>query len=157
MVPARNYRRRGAVAQESLKRRWCFGNYRQHGLSQPSNWLDCLDSKRLTVGRTARLAEVGIPTMRFYERAGLLPKAARTAANYRLYSNEAVSRIRFIRRAQQLGFTLKDIKELLGLHVSGRTSCSEVLLSCRDRRARIQGRFPFLRLCVPRISADRMS
>ena len=51
----------------------------------------------LTVGRTARLAEVGIPTMRFYERAGLLPKPTRTASNYRLYPEEAVTRIRFIR------------------------------------------------------------
>ena len=49
--------------------------------------------------------------MRFYERAGLLPKPARTTANYRLYPEETVTRIHFIRRAQQLGFTLKEIKD----------------------------------------------
>ena len=80
----------------------------------------------LTVGRTARMADVGIPTMRFYERAGLLPKAKRTAANYRLYPADAVTRIRFIRRAQHLGFTLKEIKALLGLRVSPKSSCSDV-------------------------------
>src|SRR3989442_10192470 len=84
------------------------------------------DDSRMTVGRTARLAEVGIPTMRFYERAGLLPKPTRTAANYRLYPNEAVIRIRFIRRAQQLGFTLKEIRELLELRVNRKNSCSDV-------------------------------
>jgi len=103
------------------------------------------DNSRLTVGRTARLAEVGIPTMRFYERAGLLPKAARTAANYRIYSDEAVTRIRFIRRAQQLGFTLKDIKELLGLRVSGRTSCSEVRSRAEAKVADIEARIRSLR------------
>jgi MerR family mercuric resistance operon transcriptional regulator len=81
---------------------------------------------RMTVGRTARLAEVGIPTMRFYERAGLLPKPTRTASNYRLYPDEAVARIRFIRRAKELGFTLKEIKDLLELRVSWRTSCAQV-------------------------------
>lgn len=80
----------------------------------------------LTVGRIARLAEVGIPTMRFYERAELLPKPTRTAANYRLYPEDVVTRIRFIRRAQQLGFTLKEIKDLLELRVSRRASCAEV-------------------------------
>ena len=89
------------------------------------NAADANDS-RLTVGRTARLAEVAIPTMRFYERAGLLPKPARTAGNYRLYSDEAVTRIRFIRRAQQLGFTLKEIKDLLELRVDRKNSCSDV-------------------------------
>ena len=81
---------------------------------------------RLTVGRTAPLADVGIPTMRFYERAGLLPRPTRTAANYRLYPDETVIRIRFIRRAQQLGFTLKEIRELLELRVNRRNSCSDV-------------------------------
>ena len=99
----------------------------------------------LTVGRTARLAEVGIPTMRFYERAGLLPKPTRTAANYRLYPEEAVTRIRFIRRAQQLGFTLKEIKDLLELRVSRRTSCAQVRSHARSKMADIERRIRSLR------------
>lgn len=94
----------------------------------------------LTVGRTARLADVGIPTMRFYERAGLLPKAKRTAANYRLYPADAVARIRFIRRAQQVGFTLKEIKALLDLRVSSKRSCSDVRQLAGEKVADIEAR-----------------
>jgi MerR family transcriptional regulator, copper efflux regulator len=99
----------------------------------------------LTIGRTARLAEVGIPTMRFYERAGLLPKASRTAANYRLYSDETVSRIRFIRRAQTLGFTLSEIKDLLELRVSRETSCAQVRARAEAKIADIAARLRSLR------------
>src|SRR5947208_8037351 len=94
----------------------------------------------LTVGRTASLAAVGIPTMRFYERTGLLPKPTRTAANYRLYPEDVVTRIRFIKRAQQLGFTLKEIKELLGLRVSRRTSCAQVRSHAENKMADIEKR-----------------
>jgi MerR family mercuric resistance operon transcriptional regulator len=100
---------------------------------------------RLTVGRTASLAEVGIPTMRFYERAGLLPRPTRSASNYRLYSDEAVARIRFIRRAQQLGFTLKEVKDLLELRVSRRTSCAEVRSRAEAKIADIGARIRSLR------------
>lgn len=63
----------------------------------------------------ARLAGVGIDTVRFYEREGLLPKAPRRASVYRQYPPGTVERIRFIRRAKSLGFTLRDIHELLAL------------------------------------------
>src|SRR6266498_1490839 len=79
-----------------------------------------------TVSELARAANVGVSTLRFYERARLLPKPARSAANYRLYSEDAVGRIRFIRRAQELGFTLDEIKDILNLRVSGERSCAEV-------------------------------
>jgi Hg(II)-responsive transcriptional regulator len=95
---------------------------------------------RMTVGRTARLANVGVPTMRFYERVGLLPEATRTAGNYRLYPDETVIRIRFIRRAQELGFTLKEIKELLELRVNRRKSCSDVRHLTGEKVADIQAR-----------------
>jgi DNA-binding transcriptional MerR regulator len=78
--------------------------------------------------------------MRFYERAGLLPKPARTAANYRLYPEEVVTRIRFIRRAQQLGFTLKEIKDLLELRVSRRSSCAQVRSHAQSKIADIERR-----------------
>jgi Hg(II)-responsive transcriptional regulator len=69
----------------------------------------------LTSGQLAKKTEVGVETLRFYEREGLLAKPARTATGYRQYPAEAVERVRFIRRAQLLGFQLKDIKELLVL------------------------------------------
>ncbi len=69
----------------------------------------------LTSGQLAKCAEVGVETLRFYEREGLLAKPARTTSGYRQYPVEAVERVQFIRRAQLLGFLLKDIKGLLSL------------------------------------------
>ncbi|MDX1609855.1 MAG: MerR family DNA-binding protein [Halofilum sp. (in: g-proteobacteria)] len=73
------------------------------------------ETSRLTIGRLARAAEVGVETIRFYEREGLLPEPARTASGYRQYPPEAVARLEFVRRAKQLGFSLAEIRELLAL------------------------------------------
>ena len=70
----------------------------------------------LTIGKTAKQAGVGIDTVRFYEREGLLPEARRTQSGYRLYSADDVDRLRFIRRAKTLGFSLEEIGELLSLN-----------------------------------------
>ena len=71
--------------------------------------------KRLTIGALARQADVGVDTVRFYERAGLMPQAQRTASGYRTYTVADVERLRFIRRAKALGFALDEIAELLRL------------------------------------------
>lgn len=80
----------------------------------------------LSIGQVARQAGVGVETVRFYEREGLLEEPMRRASGYRQYSQEAVIQIRFIKRAQQLGFSLKEIAELLALRVDGKTSCEQV-------------------------------
>lgn len=80
----------------------------------------------LSIGQVARRAGVGVETIRFYEREGLLEAPPRRASGYRQYSQEVVKRIRFIKRAQHLGFSLKEISELLLLRVDGQTSCEEV-------------------------------
>ena len=67
------------------------------------------------IGILARRAGVSIDTVRYYEKSGLLSPQSRLASGYRRYGEEQVSRLRFIRRAQELGFTLKDIRELLGI------------------------------------------
>ncbi|WP_051362102.1 MerR family transcriptional regulator [Solimonas soli] len=69
----------------------------------------------LTIGRLAERAGVGIDTVRYYERAGLLPPPPRRASGYREYPADSVRRLRFIRRAKELGFTLTEIGELLEL------------------------------------------
>lgn len=69
----------------------------------------------LTIGRIAQSAGVAIDTIRFYEREGLLPEPRRLPSGYREYDQSAVSRLRFIRRAKDLGFTLEEIRELLAL------------------------------------------
>jgi len=72
----------------------------------------------LTIGKLAKQSGVGIDTVRFYERQGLLPKVPRTASGYRLYSPAEVDRVRFIRRAKTLGFALQEIAELLKLNAT---------------------------------------
>lgn len=69
----------------------------------------------LTIGRMAKKAGVTIDTVRFYERRGLIAEPPRSAANYRLYPEEDAARLRFIRHAKDLGFSLTEIKELLDL------------------------------------------
>ena len=82
--------------------------------------------KALTIGQVARHAGVGIETVRFYERQGLLEEPARKQSGYRQYGEDVVARLRFIRRAKELGFSLKEIKELLALRVDPTTTCAEV-------------------------------
>ncbi len=82
--------------------------------------------KPLTIGTVARQAGVGVETIRFYERKGLIAEPPRSESGYRQYSGQAVSRVRFIRRAKELGFTLKEIKELLSLRASPKSRCGDV-------------------------------
>ncbi|MBS0380934.1 MAG: heavy metal-responsive transcriptional regulator [Proteobacteria bacterium] len=72
-------------------------------------------TQHFTIGGVARRAEVGIDTIRYYEREGLLPPPRRRASGYRDYGPDVVERLRFIRRAKELGFTLEEIRELLVL------------------------------------------
>jgi MerR family mercuric resistance operon transcriptional regulator len=88
----------------------------------------------LKTGELARQAGVNLQTIRYYERQGLLPRPARTQAGYRMFATETVGRVRFIKRAQELGFSLREIRGLLALRVDGRTSCAEV-----RRRAQAKG------------------
>jgi Zn(II)-responsive transcriptional regulator len=81
---------------------------------------------RLTIGKVAKSAGIGIETVRFYEREGLIQPLARTESNYRLYSNDGIVRLRFIKRAKALGFTLREIKELLFLRVDPDATKSDV-------------------------------
>lgn len=80
----------------------------------------------LTVSRLAQAAGVNPQTVRYYERRGLLPAPPRTESGYRLYPEEAVVRLRFIKQAQELGFSLEEIQELLALRVDASTSCAQV-------------------------------
>jgi MerR family copper efflux transcriptional regulator len=80
----------------------------------------------LTIGEVAKAAEVGVETVRFYEREGLIAQPPRRSSGYRQYPPETIRRVRFIRRAKDLGFTLKEIGELLSLRVSPGTTCVDV-------------------------------
>jgi DNA-binding transcriptional MerR regulator len=77
----------------------------------------------LKVGELAQRAGVGVQTLHYYERFGLLPIPDRSASNYRLYRTDALRRVQFIKKAQALGFALEEIKEILGLREQGRAPC----------------------------------
>ncbi len=81
----------------------------------------------LTIGRAARQAGVGVETIRFYERRGLIeqPPKPETSA-FRVYSDDTVARIRFIRQAQELGFSLREVGELLGLRADPAADAADV-------------------------------
>jgi Hg(II)-responsive transcriptional regulator len=80
----------------------------------------------LTVGKLAKTSGVNTETVRYYERIGLIPKPHRKESGYRQYSQEDVSRLKFILHAKELGFSLKEIRELLELRVEPETNCEEV-------------------------------
>lgn len=89
--------------------------------------------KGLRIGQVATQAGVGVETIRFYERRGLLAEPPRLASGYRQYREEAVSRIRFIRRSKELGFSLREVRELLSLRVDRQTSSAEVKLKAEAK------------------------
>ena len=82
--------------------------------------------RSLTIGQVAKQAGVGVETLRFYEREGLIAEPERLPSGYRQYPPEAVRRVRFIRRAKELGFTLKEIQELLDLRVDPGSTCRDI-------------------------------
>jgi MerR family copper efflux transcriptional regulator len=81
---------------------------------------------QLTIGRLATQAGVNVETIRYYQRRQLLSKPQRPSSGFRSYSKEDIQRIRFIKRAQELGFSLKEIQELLNLRVDSRSACAQV-------------------------------
>ena len=91
----------------------------------------------LSIGQLARKAGVNVETIRFYERKGLIPEPPRRESGYRQYAKSEVARLKFIKRAQELGFTLKEIAELLALRVDPQTTCAEVKNQAETKIARI--------------------
>ena len=94
----------------------------------------------LLIGDVARLTGVTVPTIRYYEQIGLLPAAPRSASGYRRYSNAAVEDLQFVKKAQGVGFSLEEIREILTLSRSGRTPCEQVLSFAREHLAALDER-----------------
>jgi len=103
------------------------------------------NSESLTIGKLAASAGVGRETIRYYERKGLLESPPRSAAGYRHYPPDAVDRLRFIRRAQELGFTLAEIIELLSLRVDEVSACGAVEARAREKLATVEDKIGDLR------------
>lgn len=96
------------------------------------------------IGRLARECGVSIDTIRYYERERLLAPPPRTPAGYRLYGADAVAKLRFIRHAQALGFTLGEIGELLALKRTPGSTCSDVRTRAQVKISDIAGRIAAL-------------
>ena len=97
-------------------------------------------TKALTIGLVARRAGIGVETVRFYERQGLIEEPPRRLSGYREYDDEVVSRLGFIRRAKDLGFTLKEIKELLSLRRDSSTPAADVKRRAEAKIADIESK-----------------
>ena len=94
----------------------------------------------LTIGTVARRVGVAIDTIRYYEREGLLPEPARRASGYRSYGQGAITQLRFIRRAKELGFTLQEIRELLALSADRQRGVKAVKARAQKRLAALDER-----------------
>lgn len=92
----------------------------------------------MTISRAAQRAGVGVETIRFYERRGLIRQPPRPrSGGYRFYDNNVVERIRFIRQAQELGFSLREIKELLSLRADPAADCGDVRAQAVTKRQEV--------------------
>jgi MerR family mercuric resistance operon transcriptional regulator len=84
------------------------------------------EMEQLTISQLAKRGGVNLETIRYYERRGLLPKPPRLQSGYRAFSSDAVRRVRFIKQAQALGFSLREIQELLALRIAPDTTRADV-------------------------------
>lgn len=115
------------------------------GPSPKAGRLDLVVGYRVHAGgvrtsEVAAAAHVNTQTLRYYERRGLLPQPQRTRSGYRAYTADAVRVVRFVKRAQQLGFTLDDTEELLHLADGGPASCEDAKTMAGTRIADLQRR-----------------
>lgn len=97
------------------------------------------------IGKLAEHAAVNLQTIRYYEREGLLPEPPRLTSGYRLYPDTAVRRVRFIKRAQEIGFSLAEIRELLSLRIDARRESAEVRALAETKIADIDAKIRTLK------------
>lgn len=99
-----------------------------------------LANRSLKIGEVAKASGIGIETLRFYEKSGLLDSPSRTESGYRMYSADVLERLDFIKRAQVLGFSLDEIKRIISDKRAGQSPCAEVREIVRHRLAELDAR-----------------
>ena len=99
----------------------------------------------LKIGELAERADVNLQTIRYYEREGLLPEPPRLSSGYRVYPDSTVRRVRFIKRAQEIGFSLAEIRELLSLRIDAQRTSAEVRSLAEAKIADIEGKIRTLK------------
>lgn len=110
-----------------------------------------------TIGKLAALADVSTDALRYYEREGLLAPTAKSDGGYRLYGGDAVRHIRFIKQAQQCGFTLAEIRELLILRGRETACCGDVRQRAIEKKLQLEARIRTMRTmskALDRLIAD---
>ncbi len=100
--------------------------------------------QQLTISRLAQLGGVNLETIRYYERRSLLPKPPRTQAGYRQFPPDTAERLRFIKRAQELGFSLEEVGELLALRMEQGKNRANVRARAEAKIAEIEGKMETL-------------
>jgi len=99
----------------------------------------------LTIGELAKRGGVNLETIRYYEQQGLIPKPPRLQSGYRAFPSESIQRVRFIKKAQELGFSLKEINELLALQVDPHSTGADVKKRAERKIAGIEEKIKTLR------------
>lgn len=99
----------------------------------------------LKIGEVSKRSGIGIEALRFYERGGLLGRPARTRSGYRVYDEGVLKRLAFIKRAQVLGFSLEEIKQIIAESQSGHSPCAEVREIVRHRLQELDERMNEMR------------
>ncbi len=99
----------------------------------------------LTIGQVARAANVNVETLRYYERRGLVPKPPRSSALYRHYPEDTVPRVQFVKHAQELGFSLREIRDLLSLRAAPKARCADVRRRAESKIGEIEAKIRALR------------
>lgn len=105
-----------------------------------------MNRESLTIGQVARLSGVGVETVRFYERKGLVSQPPKKESGYRQYPDDVVKRIKFIKRAKELGFSLREISELLSLRVEPGANCADVRKKAVDKISDVEARIAELQV-----------
>ena len=98
-----------------------------------------------TIGKLAGLTNVSNDTLRYYEHEGLITPTAKSAAGYRLYDQDSVRRIRFIKHAQRCGFTLAEIRDLLVLRGHDRACCGDIRTRAIEKKLQIENKIRAMR------------
>jgi len=98
-----------------------------------------------TIGKVAARAQLSADSIRFYEREGLLSPAQKTESGYRLYTDEAIRRLNFIKHAQQCGFSLSEIRDLLELKGHDRSCCNDVYRLALEKKLQLKSKIKALK------------
>lgn len=116
-----------------------------HQRVKPSASTTRLRDTAMLIGEAAKAAGVSVQTLHFYERERLIPRPVRSDSGYRLYTPEIIERVRFIRKAQSLDFSLDEIKKILGLATNGMQPCGHVQRALAKKLREVDHRLEVLR------------